>query len=292
MSEAQGDIHLLEADVATRLGRVQVVRRSWDETIERTSVPADHWLELSTLPRSSEARGCFPDHWGPHRFEPIGELFLFPAGERVMARSECRRQSSIICAFAPDAVRDWFEDAQPWTSGQLQGSLDISNSTIRNLVFRLGEEVRSPGFASDSLIELMSAQVAIELARHCIGLDGDLAVGGLAPWRMRRIDERLADMCEAPTLVELGELCNLSVRHLTRAFRTTRGCSIGDYIAQQRVEQSKQLLADGGRIKMIAHAMGFTSPSNFAAAFRRATGETPRQYRQRAGSRLPTGRPH
>jgi transcriptional regulator GlxA family with amidase domain len=35
-------------------------------------------------------------------------------------------------------------------------------------------------------------------------------------------------------------------------------------------------------VKTVAFATGFTAPSNFAAAFRRATGETPRQYRQRA----------
>jgi AraC family transcriptional regulator len=76
-------------------------------------------------------------------------------------------------------------------------------------------------------------------------------------------------------------LCNLSVRHLTRGFRISRGRSIGSFLAENCVENAKRLLASGAQIKEVAYSLGFSAPSNFAAAFRRATGESPRQYRQR-----------
>jgi AraC family transcriptional regulator len=102
----------------------------------------------------------------------------------------------------------------------------------------------------------------------------------LAPWRLRIIDERLEALRVAPTLAELAGLCSLSVRQLTRGFRASRGCSIGEYVAQSQIDHAKRLLASEESVKTIAYSMGFASPSSFSYAFRRATGLTPRQFRQ------------
>jgi AraC family transcriptional regulator len=93
------------------------------------------------------------------------------------------------------------------------------------------------------------------------------------------IEERLREVRSPPTLTELAELCGLSIRQLTRGFRASRGCSIGDYIARTRMDNAKRLLGQGESIKSIAFSMGFGSPSGFCYAFRRATGSTPRQFR-------------
>ena len=282
MTRSDNRMKQLEAGIPFAFGRVQLVRQSWDERIDIHGVPDAHHLELSLLPRSANARGCFPERWGPHRFEPIGEMFLLPAHEAIHAISDCQHQHSVICRFDPAAVTEWFEDELQWTDGRLLASLDITSNNIRNLLFRIGEEIRNPGFASQAITELMAAQVAIEISRYCHAVEDTRPIGGLSPWRLRLIDERLNEDRITPTLEELATLCGLSVRHLTRAFRTSRGRSIGDYIADHRIDQAKQLLATGESIKAVAHALGFTAPSNFAAAFRRATGETPREYRQRA----------
>jgi AraC family transcriptional regulator len=71
------------------------------------------------------------------------------------------------------------------------------------------------------------------------------------------------------------------VRQLTRGFRANRGRSIGDHVAQCRLDNAKRLLATNESVKSIAYSLGFASPSSFCFAFRRATGETPRQFRQR-----------
>jgi AraC family transcriptional regulator len=235
------------------------------------------------LPRSNVARGCFPEDWGPHRFERIGDLFLLPANHLVRAQSECRHQHSIVCSFAAEALESmWLANDIEWTASRLRASLDIPNSSIRSLLFRLGEETRDPGFASEAMIEMMTGQIAIELARYCLGVQDSRATGGLSRWRLQLIDERLAQEGTPPTLAELAGLCGISVRHLTRAFRVSRCRSIGDYIAEHRIDQSKQMLAAGQCVKAIAYSMGFSSPAAFSTAFRRATGEAPRQYRDRA----------
>ncbi|MDB5968618.1 MAG: hypothetical protein JWQ90_1068 [Hydrocarboniphaga sp.] len=281
MNAQPGRTTHVDADLALRLGRVQLVRNFWDAPIDSQNAANQHHLELSLLPRSGEPKGCFPDHWGPNRFEPMGDIFLLPAAQLFHARSECRQQNSVICRLDPQAVDEWFEGELRWTDRRLRGGLDITSGRVRSLLSGIAEELRSPGFASAAMIELMTAQAAIELSRHLLGIEAGESAGGLASWRLRRIDERIASDLSPPSLAELAQLCGVSVRHLTRAFRASRGRSIGHYLEEHRIEQSKQLLASGRSVKAVAYTMGFTAPSNFAAAFRRATGDSPRQYQQR-----------
>lgn len=272
----------IEAEMPLGIGRAQLVRKFWDEPIDRSRTGHDHHLELALLPRSDTAKACFPDHWGPHRFEPIGELFLMPARQTIHARSDCRHQQSIVCSFTPDAVSAWLECDLKWTDQRLQGSLNIVNPNVRHLLFRIGEEIRVPGFASETLVELMATQLAVELSRHLMGIDESAPTGGLSAWRLRLIDERLSEDGAPPALTELADLCHLSVRQLTRAFRASRGRSIGSHVAEHRMNRAKRLLASGMPVKSVAYMSGFTAPSNFAAAFLRENGETPGQYRHRA----------
>jgi AraC family transcriptional regulator len=66
-----------------------------------------------------------------------------------------------------------------------------------------------------------------------------------------------------------------------RGYRASRGCTIGDTIAHDRIETVKRLLRGAGSIQSIGQLIGFSTTSSFALAFRRATASTPNQYRQR-----------
>jgi AraC family transcriptional regulator len=273
----------IEAHASFALGHAEIVRRSWDEPIDVVAASHEHRLEFAMLPRSTAARGWFPDRQRTVPSVRIGEVFFFPAGEVVHATSHCRQQYSIVCSFRREAVDLWFQSKARWTDAQLQASLDIINPNIRNVLFRLGEEMRNPSFASAAMIELLAGQINIELGRYFVAVGEPLHTGGLSSRHLRMIDERLAQSGAAPALTELADLCGLSVRHLTRAFRTSRRRSIGDVIAERRIEQAKQLLGSGASVKSIAHTMGFGNPAALSVAFRRATGERPRDYLQRVG---------
>ena len=271
----------VDAELALPVGRVQLVQNRWDAPIDRIGAADHHHLELSLLPRSGEPQGCFPELWGAHRFEPIGDLFLLPAAQTFHARSRCRRQRSLICDLEPGAVQQWLDAELRWTAPRLRGGLDIGSARVRGLLLNIADELRRPGLAGTTMVELLVAQTAIELSRHLLGIEPAAARGGLAGWQLRRIDERLADGGGLPSLAELAALCGLSVRQLTRAFRASRGCSVGAYCEAQRLEQARRLLELGKSVKVVAYTLGFRTPSNFAAAFRHACGETPREYRQR-----------
>lgn len=253
--------------------------------------PANYRLDLCLTPRPGNARACYRERWSPHRFESIGNVFVLPPGETVQAKSDIGSQTSVLCYLRPGPMREWFDRDLEWTGRRLEASLDIRNPNIRIMLLRLADELRHPGFASDVLAGLITAELAVELGRYCIGIGDGPPKGGLATWRLRLIDERLKEITEPPTLPELARLCNLSVRALTRGFRVSRGISIGEHVTNCRVDYAKQLLAAGENAKSTAYALGFASPASFSYAFRRATGETPGEFRGR-GCRPPRGKKH
>jgi AraC family transcriptional regulator len=273
----------IEAELRVPAATAQLVRFSIVEPADDL-LCAQHayWLDLCLTPRPRNARACYRDRWAPDHFERIGEVFLVPPGEVMRARSDGGRpQTSILCHLGREPMRAWFGDDLKWTDRRLKAGLDIEDANIRGLLRRLADELRHPGFASEVLVELIAAQLAIELGRYCAEITEAPTSGGLAPWRLRLIDERLSEVRQPPTLSELAQLCKLSVRQLTRGFRKCRGCSIGELVAQSRLQCAQRLLATDQSVKAIAYSLGFASPSSFSYAFRRAVGETPRQFRQR-----------
>lgn len=277
------DFMTVEAEMSVPAATMQLVRFHLPVPTDRIMCQDDsYWLDLCLTPRPANTRASYHDRWGPHRFERLGDMFLVPPHQPVHMKSdECAAQASIVCQLHVEPVRQWLGGDIDWTDRRLEAGLDISSGTIRHLLRRMAEETRSPGFASELLVEMIAGQLAIELARYCEAVTDSPASGGLAAWRLRLIEERLRDGREPPTLTELADLCNLSVRQLTRGFRTSRGCSIGDYVVQSRIDSAKRLLGTDDSVKAIAYAIGFSSTSSFSYAFRRATGVTPRQFRQR-----------
>lgn len=273
----------IEAELSVPIATTQIVRfhipAPTDSILCRDDV---YLLDLCLTPRPINTRASYHDRWGPHRFERLGDLFLVPPGQPMHVKNDSScSQASIVCQLHAEPIRQWLGEDIDWTDRRLEASLDISSGTIRHLLRRMAQEARSPGFASALLVEMIAGQLAIELARYCEAVTDAPVSGGLASWRLRLIEERLRDGRAPPTLIELAELCSLSVRQLTRGFRTSRGCSIGDYVVQSRIDSAKRLLSTDDSVKAIAYAIGFSSTSSFSYAFRRATGVTPRQFRQR-----------
>jgi len=134
--------------------------------------------------------------------------------------------------------------------------------------------------------------ILIEMARYGRRLGSPGRTGaagqGLAPWQLRRINERLALALEQgyPGLDELAALCGISQSHLMRSFKIATGWPIHKFITEERLRAAKQMLAQGEiNAKEIASRLGFRSPAYFATAFRRMTGKTPTEYRREAQAR-------
>lgn len=273
---------IVDAELRGKAAVAQIVRYDIPAPTQSTlSDPECYQINLCLTPRPLNARACYHAHWGPHRFERLGDIFMIPPGEALHIKGDSGRQASLLCFLDRAAVNGIIGHELVWTDQKLAATIDLTSARVRALLFRLTEEVRHPGLAAERMLEFLTGELAIELARFCLEVDEHPTTGGLAGWRLRLIDERLSDDPTSPSLGELAELCNISVRQLTRGFKVSRGCSIGDYIESRRMESAKRLLVAGENVKTIAFTMGFSSPSSFTFAFRRAVGISPSQFRQR-----------
>lgn len=283
MAARNATMHV-DAQLAAPGVLAQIVRFDIPDPTDTHHAPGDGYhLNMCLTPRPLQSRGGYHRRWGPHRLERLGDIFLIPPGEELHIKGGSGRQASLICSLDAALVHELAGTRLDWNDQHLAAALDIASAQIRALLFRITAEVRHPGVAARRLLGFVGGALAIELARHCLETTERSMTGGLAGWRLRLIEERLADDLTAPSLEELARVCALSVRQLTRGFRVSRGCSIGDYVEQRRMEAAKRLLMDGESVKTVAFAMGFGSPSSFTFAFRRAVGASPTTFRQRQG---------
>lgn len=273
----------VEAEIELTHARLSLVHLRHDGP-DRNDFCRDsiYWIDLCLTPRRPDAVGRFCDHWNPARFVQLGSLIALPPGKRLELRSAGGRHVSLLCQLHAHEVERWLPAEFQWTERRLETSLNIANDTIKSLMLRLNDELKHPCPESFELCDAIIVQLAIELARHLAAASAADTKGGLASWRLRLVDERIADPHAVyPTVAELAALCGLSSRQLSRAFRVSRGCPVNDYLAQYRIDNAKRKLYTTASLTDIAAVLGYSSQSNFTAAFKRATGITPGQFRKR-----------
>jgi AraC family transcriptional regulator len=107
--------------------------------------------------------------------------------------------------------------------------------------------------------------------------------GGLPPKALRRAIERLRSDSDADvSLAALASDAGLSRFHFCRAFKESTGLSPHAWLRQHRLEQAMNMLRKANAsVVSVAAALGYSSQSAFAAAFRKLSGETPSDWRRR-----------
>jgi AraC-like DNA-binding protein len=88
-------------------------------------------------------------------------------------------------------------------------------------------------------------------------------------------------LAEHITTRDAARHVHLSADYFGRSFKKATGLTLSEYIAHERVEKAKDLLADPQtRIADVAFHSGFESVPYFNRVFRKLTGMTPRSYRR------------
>jgi AraC family transcriptional regulator len=106
---------------------------------------------------------------------------------------------------------------------------------------------------------------------------------GLADWQVKRVTRYMEERLDTDIgLEELAALVGLSRFHFATAFRLATGQTPHAWLTALRIGRARQLLARPDLpVTGIALDVGYQTPSSFAAAFRKLTGMTPREYRRR-----------
>lgn len=235
-----------------------------------------------TMPRAEGTQGEIMFDLGDRRRHRVGRLMLRPGGIAMHSRGDGGVLEILTCRFDP--VR--FACAtglSEWDSRRLSRCAAITSPAIMVLADRLKQETVSPGFGSAMAIDALIHLLMVDLGRMFRRTrPADTAQGGLAPWQLARIENALRTSDgEWPTTQALAALCGISRSHLSRSFATTTGAALSDHAATIRLERAQDMIRAGALpMNRIAQTLGFATASAFSAAFRRATGLTPRQFRQ------------
>lgn len=134
--------------------------------------------------------------------------------------------------------------------------------------------------------EPMEAEsLALVLASRALGPRTAHVAGASAA--RRRLVERAklvlaGDLTRRWTLDAIAREVGVSPVYLTQSFRQVEGVPLYRYHLRLRLARALDLLADRHDLSALAHDLGFSSHSHFAAAFQQAYGRTPSQFRRHA----------
>lgn len=252
---------------------------AWEHSCDAQFEADGYYIDYSLGPRSHGAR-LRPG--GGRDAVPFGEVAFIPKGARFAAQCAPSEFRVLCLTFEDWAATHLFEnhDLPP----PLPPCFDVKAPWVRQGLARLADEVNNPGFAHEALVQTIALTLVVDLTRYLQGreLSDETINSRISDWRLRRLKDRIRAGLAGPlSIPDLAEECGLSPRHLMRTFKNTVGTTISSYIADARIEQAKrELMREDALIKVVASNCGFQSASAFSAAFRKATGLSPRHFRE------------
>jgi AraC family transcriptional regulator len=268
------------------------VRTPWPGlTVEKHSI-------LPTEPRCFERRGdglllCFAAagkrHDGEVTLDGVSTAFRDVPGRLHLVPADCRFTGWVSPAAPHEFFYVWLDPRAPFIDPALgfagigfapRAAFEDAGlfATARKLAEAAADDPPRARLAAEAL----GSVLAVELARRH-GAATPRRTGGLAGWRLRRAEDLLtARLDGAVGLAEIAAELGLSPWHFCRAFRESTGDPPHRWLARRRIAAAQAMLRDPGRsVTDIALAVGFGGTTQFARAFRRATGLAPTEYRRR-----------
>ena len=211
---------------------------------------------VTVIPAGSTSR------WDIHQPMNVVQLYLPQATlERISGEAD---------KVAPGDLLERTAHPDPTTSRLLMSAADfLDGREPLDVLFR------------QQLTDLLATRL---LAAHAgSSITFQPAAGGLSPKALRRAIERLRSDNDADvSLAALASDASLSRFHFCRAFKESTGLSPHAWLRQHRLDQAMNMLRDTDEpVVSIAAALGYSSQTAFAAAFRKLTGETPSDWRRR-----------
>ncbi len=222
----------------------------------------------------------------PRQLDLRQRLTFAPVGCRLEGWSAfCdRRNSYLALFFDPDILR---EEREIGLAGDGSPMVHFEDPELAATLAKLQSLLRQEEPADALYAETLGLVAALEIERRCrLGSPRAAPASGRLSVRQARLIEGYIDarLASKIALAELAELAQLSRFHFTRAFKKTFGLPPHQFVLHRRAERAKGLLQAGELpIREIAVSVGFGSQSQFADAFRKITGHSPRQWRRLTG---------
>ncbi|MDW3563481.1 AraC family transcriptional regulator [Enterobacter cloacae] len=163
---------------------------------------------------------------------------------------------------------------------ELQEVSGAKDQTVSALLEHIRTEMFFQDPPSGPFIQGIAQALAVHLART-YGTNVSRPRGGLQAYKLYRVFKAMREELARPfNLARLAELTELSEFHFSRVFKQSTGYSPSDYFIRLRMDEARRLLSETDcSIIDIALAVGYNSPSHFAAVFRKLYGVPPSRFR-------------
>src|SRR5262245_43984646 len=99
MQGSNGESATIQAQSSVPTATVQLVHFHIPEPVDevvRDREDDAYRIDLCLTPRPDDARACYRDRWGSHRFERIGPVFVLPPREMLQVHSDRNDQTSLV----------------------------------------------------------------------------------------------------------------------------------------------------------------------------------------------------
>jgi AraC family transcriptional regulator len=211
-----------------------------------------------------------------------GTVSVCPRGHDTVRRSDGAIE--VVSLFLePDRLRSCSEQVARGQEPEVLDRLGFQDSKLFAILRLLGQEVPPNTVPSRLFVEHLIDLLCLQLLRaHTSFPSPARPTRGLAPWQVKRVTAYMREhFAQDIGLQDLADIVRLSRFHFCSAFRIATGHTPYEWLTRLRMEMARKLLADPAmRITDIALAVGYQTPSAFAASFRRHVGVAPTEFRR------------
>jgi transcriptional regulator GlxA family with amidase domain len=169
----------------------------------------------------------------------------------------------------------------------LQDHPDTSNIPVLFVSGMVEEQARLDGFAAGGRDFIPKPFTAAELIARVLlhanlgrRLNASRTDVGAPRW-LTVVAQRLQEsLCEPPDLERLAKEAGTTVHRLKEAFRLQLHTTPAAFVRENRLKEAAwQMNETSKSVAEVGAALGYSSPANFATAFRERYGISPLQYR-------------
>ena len=215
-----------------------------------------------------------------------GNFFLIPAGAPFFGACESADEvlAFIIKPTFLESLALAVNPTQP-ERVELIGTFKRRDQQIEEIVHCFQRETQIENWGNRLYLESLTNLLAIHLLRNYssrIPKPSKLK-RGLSELKLSQVLDYIdANLDQEIRLADLAQVVNLNPCYFSSLFKLSTGISPWRYITQRRLERAKKLLKHHHcSISAIAVQCGFSSQSHLTHQFRKMTGTTPNEYRQR-----------
>jgi AraC-like DNA-binding protein len=155
-------------------------------------------------------------------------------------------------------------------------------TTIEPVISSMLKESTETSFAQSMLLQSSMQRLLALMFNQYYQFQNAQVIPNLDP-RVQAVIEYISLQPEyTPVLAELCELVHVSESYLRKLFIDDTGMPPLTFIHQFKIEQAqKRLLSGTERVAEIAYHLGFKDANYFSRLFKKKTGYTPNDYRQK-----------